>query len=234
MLSSSSPLKAPVGRLSPPLTLPPPRGRPLRSVTFGRCLFPLCRGSFWPLLTALNVKANAVPYIWQSAVCSDRISSVIHNSSRLDWHVLFDWIWWENLLAILDEFGHWHAAWKFTYQFKFAYLQCILALLTMLTKLFVVLNGHDTFSALMSLLSGTPDTSCFPSSFLQAAAGNAGTTVTEQSDPGMGSWRGMLKRGEEGAAGDRAMPQSPFPSSPQKGHAVNLLDVVRVLNLLYI
>lgn len=37
----------------------------------------------------------------------------------------------------------------------------------------------------------------------------------------------MLKRGDEGAAGDRATAQSPFPSSPQKGHAVNLLDVVR-------
>lgn len=42
----------------------------------------------------------------------------------------------------------------------------------------------------------------------------------------MGSWRGMLKKGDDGAAGDKATAQPPFPSSPQKGHAVNLLDVV--------
>ncbi|XP_023252981.1 dynamin-1-like protein [Seriola lalandi dorsalis] len=35
----------------------------------------------------------------------------------------------------------------------------------------------------------------------------------------------MLKKGEEGSAGDRAVPLNPFPSSPQRGHAVNLLDV---------
>lgn len=100
----------------------------------------------------------------------------------------------------------------------------------MLTKLFVLFNGHDTFSAPMSLLSGTHSHILLPF-ILQAAVGNAGTAVSEQTDPGTGSWRGMLKRGEEGAAGDRAAPQSPFPSSPQKGHAVNLLDVVRALNL---
>ncbi|XP_070827617.1 dynamin-1-like protein isoform X4 [Chaetodon trifascialis] len=58
-----------------------------------------------------------------------------------------------------------------------------------------------------------------------AAAGSQSGSVSEQNDGGMGNWRGMLKRGEDGAAGDRAMQQSPYPSSPQKGHAVNLLDV---------
>lgn len=69
----------------------------------------------------------------------------------------------------------------------------------------------------------------FFSCFLQAAVGATTATPAEQVDPGTGGWRGMLKRGDEGAAGDRAMQQSPFPSSPQKGHAVNLLDVVRTL-----
>lgn len=36
----------------------------------------------------------------------------------------------------------------------------------------------------------------------------------------------MLKKGEESAAG-----QPPFPSSPLKSHAVNLLDVVGTPNL---
>uniref|UniRef100_A0A4W6F6X9 Dynamin-1-like protein n=1 Tax=Lates calcarifer TaxID=8187 RepID=A0A4W6F6X9_LATCA len=50
-------------------------------------------------------------------------------------------------------------------------------------------------------------------------------SVSEPPDGGTGNWRGMLKRGEEGAASERAMPQNPLPVSPQKGHAVNLLDV---------
>lgn len=41
-----SPLEAPGGRLSPPLTLPPLRGRSLRSVSFSRCLFAQCRRRF--------------------------------------------------------------------------------------------------------------------------------------------------------------------------------------------
>uniref|UniRef100_A0A673BU32 Dynamin-1-like protein n=1 Tax=Sphaeramia orbicularis TaxID=375764 RepID=A0A673BU32_9TELE len=49
--------------------------------------------------------------------------------------------------------------------------------------------------------------------------------VSEQMDSGTGNWRGMLKRGEEAAVGDRASSQGPLPASPQKGHAVNLLDV---------
>ncbi|XP_071350417.1 dynamin-1-like protein isoform X2 [Trachinotus anak] len=60
----------------------------------------------------------------------------------------------------------------------------------------------------------------------KAAAGGAqSSSVSEQTDGGTGNWRGMLKKGEEGAAGDRAMPLNPLPASPQKGHAVNLLDV---------
>lgn len=61
----------------------------------------------------------------------------------------------------------------------------------------------------------------------KAAVGatTATAAATEQADAGTGGWRGMLRRGDEGAAGDRATPQSLFPSSPQKGHAVNLLDV---------
>ncbi|XP_075906873.1 dynamin-1-like protein isoform X2 [Nelusetta ayraudi] len=62
----------------------------------------------------------------------------------------------------------------------------------------------------------------------KAAVGGAATATaaaTEQADASTGGWRGMLKRGDDGAAGDRATPQSLFPSSPQKGHAVNLLDV---------
>lgn len=74
---------------------------------------------------------------------------------------------------------------------------------------------------------GSVLTCCFSSCFLQAAVGATTAVPAEQVDPGTGGWRGMLKRGDEGAAGDRATPQPPFPSSPQKGHAVNLLDVVR-------
>ncbi|KAM3609446.1 uncharacterized protein V6R79_015024 [Siganus canaliculatus] len=58
-----------------------------------------------------------------------------------------------------------------------------------------------------------------------AASGSQSVAASEQTETGMGNWRGMLRRGEEGAVGDRAVPQSPFPSSPQKVHAVNLLDV---------
>ncbi|XP_067235091.1 dynamin-1-like protein isoform X6 [Chanodichthys erythropterus] len=44
-----------------------------------------------------------------------------------------------------------------------------------------------------------------------------------EQEGGTGTWRGMLKKGEEGQAEDRN--RSSFASSPQKGHAVNLLDV---------
>ncbi|XP_022612172.1 dynamin-1-like protein isoform X3 [Seriola dumerili] len=59
----------------------------------------------------------------------------------------------------------------------------------------------------------------------KAAAGSQSGSVSEQIDGGTGNWRGMLKKGEEGTAGDRAVPLNPFPASPQRGHAVNLLDV---------
>ncbi|XP_070687007.1 dynamin-1-like protein isoform X2 [Pempheris klunzingeri] len=58
-----------------------------------------------------------------------------------------------------------------------------------------------------------------------AAGGSQSASVSEQTDSGTGNWRGMLKRGEDSAAGDRAAPQNPVFASPQKGHAVNLLDV---------
>uniref|UniRef100_A0A8C8JVV3 Dynamin-1-like protein n=1 Tax=Oncorhynchus tshawytscha TaxID=74940 RepID=A0A8C8JVV3_ONCTS len=44
-------------------------------------------------------------------------------------------------------------------------------------------------------------------------------------DGGTGNWRGMLKKGDEGMGGDRSMLQTSNPASPQRGHAVNLLDV---------
>ncbi|XP_051237604.1 dynamin-1-like protein isoform X3 [Dicentrarchus labrax] len=60
----------------------------------------------------------------------------------------------------------------------------------------------------------------------KAAAGSSQSgSVPEQTDSGTGNWRGMLKRGEENTAGDRAVPQPLFASSQQKGYAVNLLDV---------
>ncbi|XP_041652480.1 dynamin-1-like protein isoform X2 [Cheilinus undulatus] len=58
-----------------------------------------------------------------------------------------------------------------------------------------------------------------------ASSGPQGGSVSDQADGGTGNWRGMLKRGEENAGGDRSMTVPNIPSSPQKGHAVNLLDV---------
>ncbi|CAJ1056304.1 dynamin-1-like protein isoform X3 [Xyrichtys novacula] len=52
-----------------------------------------------------------------------------------------------------------------------------------------------------------------------------GGSFSDQSDGGTGNWRGMLKRGEENPGGDRSLSVSTLPVSPQKGHAVNLLDV---------
>ncbi|KAL4005543.1 hypothetical protein ACER0C_005256 [Sarotherodon galilaeus] len=46
-----------------------------------------------------------------------------------------------------------------------------------------------------------------------------------ETDSGTGNWRSMVRKGEEVPAGDRAMPQPLITASPQKGHAVNLLDV---------
>lgn len=47
-------------------------------------------------------------------------------------------------------------------------------------------------------------------------------------EPGTGVWRGMLKpsKVEEVSAEEKSKPPAALPASPQKGHAVNLLDVV--------
>lgn len=52
-------------------------------------------------------------------------------------------------------------------------------------------------------------------------------TVGPQGDQeaGTGNWRGMLRKGEEGQPEDKFKQQGPLPASPQKGYAVNLLDV---------
>uniref|UniRef100_A0A8C3PVS4 Dynamin-1-like protein n=1 Tax=Chrysolophus pictus TaxID=9089 RepID=A0A8C3PVS4_CHRPC len=46
-------------------------------------------------------------------------------------------------------------------------------------------------------------------------------------ESGTGNWRGMLKtsKAEEGSAEEKSKPAAALPASPQKGHAVNLLDV---------
>ncbi|XP_076877679.1 dynamin-1-like protein isoform X4 [Brachyhypopomus gauderio] len=53
--------------------------------------------------------------------------------------------------------------------------------------------------------------------------GQAGTQGEQEA--GTGTWRGMLKRGEEGQPEDKLKQQGALPASPQKGHAINLLDV---------
>uniref|UniRef100_A0A8C6XQG3 Dynamin-1-like protein n=1 Tax=Naja naja TaxID=35670 RepID=A0A8C6XQG3_NAJNA len=59
--------------------------------------------------------------------------------------------------------------------------------------------------------------------FSEASLG-AGETIPES---GTGNWRGMLKttRTEEILAEEKSKPVTVLPASPQKGHAVNLLDV---------
>lgn len=44
-------------------------------------------------------------------------------------------------------------------------------------------------------------------------------------DVGTGTWRGKLKMAEDGQGEERSKQSAPFLASPQKGHAVNLLDV---------
>ncbi|XP_075584194.1 dynamin-1-like protein isoform X3 [Pelecanus crispus] len=55
-------------------------------------------------------------------------------------------------------------------------------------------------------------------------APGAGDTSQE---PGTGNWRGMLKpsKAEEASAEEKSKLAAALPASPQKGHAVNLLDV---------
>lgn len=81
MLSSPSPLKAPAGRLSHPLTLLPLRGRSLRSVSFNRCLFAQCRRRFWNSKTLLVMEPHAVSLSLD--VCCGRLSPIFYNSSRI-------------------------------------------------------------------------------------------------------------------------------------------------------
>lgn len=56
----------------------------------------------------------------------------------------------------------------------------------------------------------------------------AGGAAQGDQDGGTGNWRGMLRKGEDGMMEDRGRSQALMPLSPQKGYAVNLLDVVGV------
>ncbi|XP_057283853.1 dynamin-1-like protein isoform X5 [Pezoporus wallicus] len=54
----------------------------------------------------------------------------------------------------------------------------------------------------------------------------ASGTGDASQEPGTGNWRGMLKsKAEEASAEEKSKPTAALPASPQKGHAVNLLDV---------
>ncbi|XP_062472483.1 dynamin-1-like protein isoform X5 [Pezoporus occidentalis] len=59
------------------------------------------------------------------------------------------------------------------------------------------------------------------------ADGKASSGMGDASqEPGTGNWRGMLKsKAEEASAEEKSKPTAALPASPQKGHAVNLLDV---------
>ncbi|XP_036375768.1 dynamin-1-like protein isoform X3 [Megalops cyprinoides] len=61
-----------------------------------------------------------------------------------------------------------------------------------------------------------------PSAVPRDKAAGGGTQGDQEA--GTGSWRGMLKK-EEGQPEDKSKLQASLPASPQKGHAVNLLDV---------
>lgn len=63
---------------------------------------------------------------------------------------------------------------------------------------------------------------CFP----QVTTGGGGVGDSAQ-EPTTGNWRGMLKtsKAEELLAEEKSKPIPIMPASPQKGHAVNLLDV---------
>ncbi|XP_062404348.1 dynamin-1-like protein isoform X2 [Sardina pilchardus] len=70
-------------------------------------------------------------------------------------------------------------------------------------------------------LSPTEQTASAEGEGLKAGGGAPG-----DQDGGTGNWRGMLKKGEDGMPDDRSRSQALMPlQSPQKGHAVNLLDV---------
>lgn len=63
--------------------------------------------------------------------------------------------------------------------------------------------------------------------FFQVTSGGGGVGDGVQ-EPTTGNWRGMLKtsKAEELLAEEKSKPIPIMPASPQKGHAVNLLDVV--------
>ncbi|XP_057237744.1 dynamin-1-like protein isoform X2 [Malurus melanocephalus] len=64
-----------------------------------------------------------------------------------------------------------------------------------------------------------------PSAVSRDKTATAAADASQES--GTGSWRGMLKpsKSEEVAAEEKSKPAAALPASPQKGHAVNLLDV---------
>ncbi|XP_009471898.1 PREDICTED: dynamin-1-like protein isoform X3 [Nipponia nippon] len=66
--------------------------------------------------------------------------------------------------------------------------------------------------------------SAVPRDKVDSAAPGAGDVSQE---PGTGNWRGLLKpsKAEEVSAEEKSKPAAALPASPQKGHAVNLLDV---------
>uniref|UniRef100_A0A8C9SZ88 Dynamin-1-like protein n=1 Tax=Scleropages formosus TaxID=113540 RepID=A0A8C9SZ88_SCLFO len=53
----------------------------------------------------------------------------------------------------------------------------------------------------------------------------AGGGAQGDQEASTGNWRGMLNKSQEGLTEDKTKPQGTVPPSPQKGHAVNLLDV---------
>lgn len=205
MLSSSSQWKAPGGLLLPPLIPSPLRGRSQRSVSFSCCKFAQCRRRFWNLKTLLRMELLTL-YLFSAVCCSlQHLQNYLACLVNLDHNLVLACGWMHLLFLCLFAF-HCHSTFFF----------CTCWLCPMFFSLHVLSNILICAHMLLFLM------------LPQAPVG--ATTITgpaEQVDSGMGGWRGMLKRGDEGASGDRATPQSPFPSSPQKGHAVNLLDVVR-------
>ncbi|XP_064175248.1 dynamin-1-like protein isoform X3 [Anguilla rostrata] len=59
----------------------------------------------------------------------------------------------------------------------------------------------------------------------EGAKGGAGGGPQGDPEAGAGTWRGMLRKGEEGLPEERGKATPPRPSSPWGGHAINLLDV---------
>ncbi|KAL4640705.1 dynamin-1-like protein isoform X2 [Arapaima gigas] len=64
-----------------------------------------------------------------------------------------------------------------------------------------------------------------PSAVSREKGAGGGPGPQGEPEAGTGTWRGMLKKGEDGPAEDKAKTHTSLPASPQKGHAVNLLDV---------